>query len=82
LIGCRAVTDAERARIDYWQAAPMFGLGDSNGNGVIDPNDLQLLVWASRASTTVTAPCLRAGDVDFDDRITSNDIRTVSPGWP
>lgn len=58
--------------------APASGLGDVNGDGVIDENDVELVNLHVQGVQSLTGRSLRVADVDGDGQVTANDANLIS----
>lgn len=71
--GCALTVDAADTAV--FSVTAVYGLGDINGDGVLDMNDHAFLMWLLKKDARIPTPQeLSAGDIDGDGRLTQRDI--------
>jgi len=75
-VGGAVPSDDDLAWMKKWTVGPMYIGADVNGNETLDEEDGQLAEQLLRGQ--LDAPCARAADIDFNGRITQNDVDFVT----
>jgi hypothetical protein len=75
-VGGREPSADDLTWIKKWTVGPMYVGADVNGNETLDEDDGFLAARALQGATDL--PCLRAADIDFNGRITQNDVAFIT----
>jgi hypothetical protein len=75
-VGGAALDNDDLAWMKKWTVGPMYIGADVNGNETLDEEDGKLAQQLLQGQAD--APCVRAADIDFNGRITQNDVDFIT----